>query len=120
MRPEESIALRWSDIDVQAGTIRVQRVRTFRGTERQGSKTHAMRDVDLVGLAPQALASMKPRTCMKRTDDGEEWNMCLSRFDPSLITPDAYATTAQERYKVGRTRGSVLIRQRPLQRISSW
>ena len=75
MRPEEIIALRWSDIDVQAGTIRVQRVRTFRGTEREGSKTHAMRDVDLVGLAPQALAVMKPRTFMKRTDDGEEWNI---------------------------------------------
>jgi len=72
MRPEEAIALRWSDIDFNSGTARVQRVRTFRGSEREGSKTHAERDVDLVSRALNALALMKPYTFMKRGADGRE------------------------------------------------
>ena len=46
MRPEEAIALRWSVIDWTREVVRVQRVRTFKGSER--SKTHTERDVDLV------------------------------------------------------------------------
>src|SRR4051794_8666957 len=66
MRPEEAIALRWSDIDFQSGTARVQRVRTFRGSEREGSKTHAQRDVDLMPRAREALAAMRHYTFLKR------------------------------------------------------
>jgi integrase len=62
LRPEESIAMRWSDIDFQRRTVRVRRVRTFRGTERAGSKTHAERDVDLVPAAWSALQTMMPFT----------------------------------------------------------
>lgn len=58
MRPEEIIALRWSDWDRDSGTIRVQRVRTFKGSERDGSKTHAERDVDLTPAAVAALEVM--------------------------------------------------------------
>jgi integrase len=68
MRPEEIIALRWSDLDAAQGTIRVQRVRTFRGAERDGSKTHTVRDVDLVPDALAALATMKPHTAMLRVE----------------------------------------------------
>lgn len=64
MRPEEAIALRWSDIDWKNQIARVQRVRTFKGSERDGSKTHAVRDVDLVPQAVQALQLMKPFTFM--------------------------------------------------------
>jgi integrase len=64
MRPEEMIALRWSDIDFNAGTAKVQRVRTFKGSERDGSKTHAEREVDLVGGALEALKIMAPHTRM--------------------------------------------------------
>jgi integrase len=56
MRPEETIALRWSDIDFNSGTAPVQRVRTFRGTERDGAKTHTERDVDIVPGVIEALA----------------------------------------------------------------
>jgi integrase len=70
MRPEEMIALRWSDIDFQTGVARIQRVRTFKGTERDGSKTHAERDVDLVDKAMDALQTMKAYTFMKRTESG--------------------------------------------------
>lgn len=66
MRPEETIALRWSDIDLQQGVARVQRVRTFRGSERDGSKTHTIRDVELLPQALEALATMRPITSMLR------------------------------------------------------
>lgn len=71
MRPEEMIALRWADVDFGHQTVRVQRVRTFRGSERDGSKTHTERDVDLVGKALEALGTMKAFTFMKKDEDGQ-------------------------------------------------
>jgi integrase len=68
MRPEEAIALRWSDLDANRGMVRVQRVRTFKGAERDGSKTHTERDVDLVPQALQALAIMKKYTFMQKVE----------------------------------------------------
>lgn len=67
MRPEEAIALRWSDIDWERQVVRVQRVRTFKGSERDGSKTNKERDVDLLPQALDALNLMKPHTFMLRT-----------------------------------------------------
>lgn len=94
MRPEELIALRWGDLDAESGTIRVQRVRTFKGSERDGSKTHAERDVDLVGPAVDALKIMEPFTKMKGADifenpvTGKPWHDERSQRDhywtPSL------------------------------------
>jgi len=73
MRPEEAIALRWSDIDTRKQVARVQRVRTFRGSERDGSKTHSERDVDLLPQAMDALTIMKSHTFMLRVErEGEE------------------------------------------------
>lgn len=73
MRPEETIALRWSDLDMNHGTIRVQRVRTFKGSERDGTKTGADRDVDLMPQALEALAMMRPITSMLRAErDGDD------------------------------------------------
>ena len=66
MRPEELIALQWGDIDFGMNTARVQRVRTFRGSEREGSKTHSVRDVDLVAGALDALKVMKAYTFLKQ------------------------------------------------------
>lgn len=71
MRPEEAIALKWSDIDENSASCRIQRVRTFKGSEREGTKTHAERDVDLVDEAMYALQIMKKYTFMKRTQQGE-------------------------------------------------
>lgn len=68
MRPEELIALQWGDIDWINGTVRVQRVRTFRGSERDGTKTNTERDIDLVAPALAALAAMKPWTQLKGGD----------------------------------------------------
>lgn len=75
MRPEEIIALQWGDVDFGQATIRVQRVRTFKGSEREGSKTHTIRDVDLVAPALQALRTMKPYTFMKQGANGEPANI---------------------------------------------
>jgi integrase len=68
MRPEELIALRWGDVDQRHGIIHVQRVRTFKGSERDGSKTHTERDVDMVDQVVEALKVMKPYTFMKDQD----------------------------------------------------
>lgn len=68
MRPEEIIALQWGDIDFNAAIAHVCRVRTFKGSERDGSKTHTERDVDLVPPAMQALTMMKPYTYLKGID----------------------------------------------------
>jgi integrase len=75
MRPEEAIALRWLDSDFQTGVARIQRVRTFTSTDRNGTKTHAERDVNLVPRAMEALATMKAYTFMKLDEDGEEMDI---------------------------------------------
>jgi integrase len=62
LRPEEAIALQWGDLDEESGTLRVRRVRTFRGGERDGSKTNSERDVDLVPPSSAALQAMRSYT----------------------------------------------------------
>lgn len=70
MRPEELIALQWGDIDWAKGLIHVQRVRTFKGSERDGTKTHAERDIDIAPPVELALARMRKWTSMGRARDG--------------------------------------------------
>lgn len=68
MRPEELIALKWGDVDWKHQTIRVQRVRTFKGSERDDTKTGVERDVDMVPQVVDALKSMKAWTFVKGVD----------------------------------------------------
>lgn len=72
MRPEEMIALRYGDIDFNAGIAKIQRVRTFKGSERDGTKTHTEREVDLVAKAMEAVELMKQYTFLKKNEAGEE------------------------------------------------
>jgi integrase len=81
MRPEEMIALQWCDIDWNHKVARVRRVRTFRGSERDGSKTHSERDVDLVAPALDALRTMKPFTALKAADVFENPVTCQPWHD---------------------------------------
>lgn len=81
MRPEETIALRWSDIDWRSKTVRVQRVRTFRGSERDGSKTHAEREVELTTHALHALTILKPYTYMKRSERKKDADTAREIFE---------------------------------------
>lgn len=68
MRPQEVIALRWEDIDKRLGVVQVRRVRTFKGGERDGTKTNLERDVLLTPAALDVLAVMAPFTKMKAAD----------------------------------------------------
>lgn len=80
MRPEEAIALRWSDIDKRRNIARVRRVRTFKGGERDGTKTNTERDVLLTPAALSALSTMAPLTKLKggdifeNPDTGRAWH----------------------------------------------
>lgn len=60
MRPEEIIALKWTDLDAKASTILVQRVKS--AGEIKPLKTYNTRDVDLVKRAKLALGHMKTYT----------------------------------------------------------
>ena len=84
MRPEEAIAVRWSDLDLRRHAVRVQRVRTFRGTERDGSKTHTERDVDLVPQAVEALRTMQAYTLLKRAERRDEEDTAADVFQNPL------------------------------------
>ncbi|GAB2463724.1 site-specific integrase [Comamonas humi] len=66
MRPEELIELRWGDLDLSSGTIRVQRART--AGEVKPLKTYNVRDVDLMERALAALEVMKPWTMLGSND----------------------------------------------------
>lgn len=60
MRPEELIALRWTDVDWANESIRVERART--AGEYKPLKTYQARDVDLVKRALLALKEIGPLT----------------------------------------------------------
>ena len=62
LRPEEIIALRWSDIDWNGETIRVERAKT--AGEIKPLKTYQSRDVDLTARALSALRQQKQFTFM--------------------------------------------------------
>ena len=115
MRPEEIIALQWGDIDEAAAVVRVARVRTFKGTERDGTKTGQERDVDLLPQAMAALHEMRHRTSMKsayifenpltgepwhdeRSQRDTYWKPCLKRLRirqrRAYCTRHTYATVA--------------------------
>lgn len=64
--------MRWSDLDLRRQSVRVQRVRTFKGSERDGSKTHTERDVDLVPQALEALRTMRAHTLLRRAERAQE------------------------------------------------
>lgn len=61
-RPEELIALRWSDIDWNHRTVLVQRART--AGELKAVKMYQVRHVDLIPEAIEALQAMKPFSFM--------------------------------------------------------
>lgn len=113
MRPEELIALRWSDIDWGVGTIRVERAKT--AGDIKPLKTYQTRDVDLTERALEALKAQKAHTFMLDAEifqnpvTGRPWHDERSQRDhywqPSLRrlgirmrrayqTRHTYATTA--------------------------
>lgn len=65
LRPEEGIALRWSDVDERLGQVRVERAKV--AGEIKPLKTYNAREVDLGATAKSALALLEPW----KKDDGE-------------------------------------------------
>ncbi|NNM68052.1 MAG: DUF3596 domain-containing protein [Spirochaetales bacterium] len=63
LRPSESIALKWGDVDWSRGLVRVCRAKTFQ--EIKETKTYKVRDVELSSQALTALKAQKPFTFLK-------------------------------------------------------
>ena len=60
LRPSEQIALRWGNVDLHAGTAKIDTALT-RGKEK-GTKTSSIRSVELTSRARQALERQRPLT----------------------------------------------------------
>ena len=60
-RPEEIIALKWTEIDFTKKTARIKRVRTAK-VDRESTKTKKIRDLELNSRAINALTNQKPHT----------------------------------------------------------
>lgn len=64
VRPQEAIALKWSEVDFKEGTARVRRVRTA-NTDRETTKTNLIRDIELNSRAISALTAQKQFTFLQ-------------------------------------------------------
>lgn len=62
MRPEECVALLWSDVDFSSRRVSVNKAKSFRGRAGPTKTEGGVRDVDLSPLAMEALEVMKPWT----------------------------------------------------------
>ena len=60
-RPSEQIALRWSDVDFEQRTVRVQRA-VVRGQAKNSTKTYLVRDVELSDRAWAAIEAQRAHT----------------------------------------------------------
>jgi integrase len=75
MRPEEIIALRWTDWDRKAKTMRVERAKT--SGEVKPLKTYEARDVDLTTVATEVLEAIQKLT--KTGNDGHIFRNPVTR-----------------------------------------
>jgi integrase len=79
LRPEEQIALKWSEIDFVRHTARIKRVRTA-SEDSERTKTHIVRDIELNSRAIAAISRQKAHTFMKdeyvfhNPNTGRRWN----------------------------------------------
>jgi len=78
-RPSEQIALQWSDIDFVRRTARVEKARVW-GKDKDSTKTHAARDVEMTDRAWAAIVAQKEHTLLSRgavfhnPNTGRPWN----------------------------------------------
>jgi integrase len=63
LRPSEQIAVRWTDIDWEKKTIRIQRANVM--GEEKDTKTHTVRDVELCDRALAALKRQRKHTFIR-------------------------------------------------------
>jgi integrase len=78
LRASEQIALRWPDYDRGKGLLRVQRARVW-GQDKPTTKTHHVRDIELLERAGECLQRQRPRTALANKSifhnprTGEPW-----------------------------------------------
>jgi len=89
MRREEMLALRWSDLDLDAGTARVTRTLTYAGRQlliREEAKTEAgNRTIDLPAFVVAALNRHKAAQAERRMLLGPEWAGAERHEDDFII-----------------------------------
>lgn len=79
MRPSEQIALLWEDVDLRTGMIRVRRARVL-GEDKERTKTHYTRDIELNTRALAVIERQRARTQLagdhvfRNPATGQPWN----------------------------------------------
>jgi integrase len=75
-RQGELLALRWTDVDLESGKIRIQRslTRTANGLEMGETKTESSRRTVPIGAAAKALKAHRIRQTEERFQARERWN----------------------------------------------
>ncbi len=76
MRPSELLGLRWSDVDLSAGLVRLQRSVgriPGQGWDEKDTKTHQGRAIVLTGLAVEALKRHRAAQAAARLKAGSGW-----------------------------------------------
>lgn len=90
LRPGEMLALRWSDVDLEAGTLRVNRA--LSGSEFAATKTpRSRRKVELSNTARAALRAHRKRQLEEQMKKAGLWK------DHGLVFPSAVGTPLSHR-----------------------
>ena len=91
LRMGEALGLKWSDIDLEAGTLRVhrqlQRIREGGGLVFSEPKNASRRTIDLPQRALEALRGHRKRQLEEQLKDGEKWQDNGLVFASSKGTP---------------------------------
>lgn len=90
MRSGELRALKWTDVDLEAGSIRVQRAVSRvvgRGLVEKGTKTESGRPIPLMGQAIEALRRQRLQQKAARLKAGARWQESGLVFTSEIGTP---------------------------------
>ena len=98
LRMGEALGLKWSDIDLDAGTLRVhrqlQRIRDGGGLVFSEPKNPSRRTIDLPHRALEALWSQRKRQIEEQLRGGAKWQDHGLVFASSKGTPKAASQTS--------------------------
>lgn len=90
LRPGELVALRWEDIDLDAGTLQVKRARSG-GEIREPKTPKSRRRIDLAPSAREALKAHRKRQLEERMERAGLWE------DNDLVFPSNVGTHLDQR-----------------------
>ena len=90
LQPGEMLALRWSDVDLEAGALRINRA--LSGSEFATTKTpRSRRKIELSGTARSALRAHRKRQLEEQMKKAGLWN------DHGLVFPSTVGTPLSHR-----------------------